>query len=825
MTDAAPLLPAQICAGRSVRAVFESESVTGIVVDDHCLLIVIDVKGERLNVLTHSLGDELNDLIAKAKQWTGVLFGVIVSGKEVGFIAGADIKMEYMFVREEQCTEAVKKGKDIMSQLESLPFPTLALISGDCLGGGLELALACTFRICVKGGQGEKHKIGLPEVKLGLLPALKGLSRLPHVVGFFDALMMTVKGEAISQARAVAIGLVDAVLTAPAAVELVGALLKQTRKDGVTKAVRQLKAKQKSGKGRTIAAKMCNSSAFLRGLACDVVREEAAKTTLKRFPAPPIIAELCLQSSSTPLSGGELSPSILKDETAAFSRLAVTPEAKALCGLFLQQRALKKKVESNIASMDGGLRKVMVVVRSMGEAIDGGPTVYVDPLRGLVQALVLAGVETTVVADANATKVMVEKGIDELCKYAVRKRVVSGEAMDEARARLAFALVSDGAIEKNFDCVIEASNCYDSDQASISVGMISRVFKPSRKIPMFFCSFSLSPEDLTLFDGSTYVYGIMTTGVPMHKYPFLEVSCLSSARSCLPVAKEVSKAVGKMFVPSINGHGTITSRLLGSMFGSVAIAVAKCMEASVSASVACRAADKVCKKIWGRKEGVLLAMDTVGIPAVRAMLVRETRLLRTMKREEDAGLVAKFVLRVIEHCLLEMGRTGTPAGGGFFDLGGNMIDVMGATEAIEENTREEDVDVVDEMWTALCRGALHTMSKLDEWMSEEDWHAMVDLVAVGGYAQLPAHTGGPVQFVDFCRSLRPSSMPPLFSSLVSHAPLLYTSRPVPTQHFYSDPFSYPSGDLAPTRSLIVRVAIAVCVGVALLLALLISKSI
>ena len=131
---------------------------------------------------------------------------MILSGKPDGFVAGADIEELQTLQEPGQVIEMLQRGHALMNRLAELPFPTVAAIHGACLGGGLELALACRFRIATEH---PKTKLGLPEVQLGLIPGLGGTQRLPRLIGVPAALDLILTGRQVDARKAKRLGLVD----------------------------------------------------------------------------------------------------------------------------------------------------------------------------------------------------------------------------------------------------------------------------------------------------------------------------------------------------------------------------------------------------------------------------------------------------------------------------------------------------------------------------------------------------------------------------------------------------------------------------------------
>ena len=136
---------------------------------------------------------------------------VIRSGKKSGFILGADINQFKDFKTAEEATTLIGSGQDLMNELAALPFPTIALIQGFCLGGGLELALACRYRIVEDS---PKVRLGLPEVKLGIQPGWGGTVRLPAMIGGLKALDIILTGKMLRPQAARKMGIVDAAVPA-----------------------------------------------------------------------------------------------------------------------------------------------------------------------------------------------------------------------------------------------------------------------------------------------------------------------------------------------------------------------------------------------------------------------------------------------------------------------------------------------------------------------------------------------------------------------------------------------------------------------------------
>jgi 3-hydroxyacyl-CoA dehydrogenase/enoyl-CoA hydratase/3-hydroxybutyryl-CoA epimerase len=175
---------------------------------DGIALLTFDLPGEKVNKLTTAVMEELNTLLDELAAGKEIKALVFRSGKEGNFIVGADIAEIRGIADAESGERLARKGQAVFSKLEALPFPTVAAIHGPCMGGGLELALACAYRII---SNDQKTALALPEVRLGIIPGFGGTQRLPRLVGLANALDMILTGKSVYARKARKIGLADEV--------------------------------------------------------------------------------------------------------------------------------------------------------------------------------------------------------------------------------------------------------------------------------------------------------------------------------------------------------------------------------------------------------------------------------------------------------------------------------------------------------------------------------------------------------------------------------------------------------------------------------------
>jgi 3-hydroxyacyl-CoA dehydrogenase/enoyl-CoA hydratase/3-hydroxybutyryl-CoA epimerase len=278
---------------------------------------------------------------------------IIRSGKQNGFIAGADVDEFGDIATEEGAIALVKRGWDAFERLASVRYPTLALIKGFCLGGGLELALACRYRVAVEE---PGTRLGLPEVLLGIVPGWGGIKRLPRLVGGPAALDMLLTGKTVDAKRAKRMGLVD---------EAVPVRIMESTARGVLRALPP---------PRTLAFAQ---SLALNPMARRVIAAQARKQVEKRarrahYPAPYAILDLWVNHDGNALA-------VPASDPASIPALVRSPTAANLIRVFKLQERLKS------LGKEGDFKAAHVHV--VGGGTMGGDIAAWCALRGLTVTL------------------------------------------------------------------------------------------------------------------------------------------------------------------------------------------------------------------------------------------------------------------------------------------------------------------------------------------------------------------------------------------------------------------------------------------------------
>ncbi len=173
---------------------------------DGILWLTLDREDTSVNSMNREVFTEFNKVLDEIAAQNPIAV-ILQSGKKKGFIAGADIKQFTDLKNKNEAFDLIRQAQLVLDKLEALPMPTVAMISGFCLGGGLEVALACRYRVAEDN---ESTLIGLPEVKLGIHPGWGGTVRLSKLIGAPKAMEIMLPGAAVPARKSAKLGMVDA---------------------------------------------------------------------------------------------------------------------------------------------------------------------------------------------------------------------------------------------------------------------------------------------------------------------------------------------------------------------------------------------------------------------------------------------------------------------------------------------------------------------------------------------------------------------------------------------------------------------------------------
>lgn len=286
------------------------------------LWLWLDKANSKVNSLNKEIFDELNLIIDRISSNNSSFKGVVItSKKESGFIAGADIEKFLQFQTEEDALKFIRDGQIIFDRIEALPIPTVAMIEGFCLGGGLELALACTYRVALDD---DKKNLGLPEVMLGLHPGWGGSVRLPKLIGAIQALPLILSGKPVNAKTAEKLGFVDA------------AVPKRHLKTAAIQYILKKYPKHKATKFQSLT----NAKILRPFIAAKARNDLAKKIQPEHYPAPYAVLQNWL------LHGVEHDSALLA-EAHSLAKLSLNNTAKNLVRIFFLQERLKSLAKNS----------------------------------------------------------------------------------------------------------------------------------------------------------------------------------------------------------------------------------------------------------------------------------------------------------------------------------------------------------------------------------------------------------------------------------------------------------------------------------------------
>jgi 3-hydroxyacyl-CoA dehydrogenase/enoyl-CoA hydratase/3-hydroxybutyryl-CoA epimerase len=289
-------------------------------------LIEINIPGEAQNTLKAEFGEQFEAALAQVKANPQLKGLVVCSTKPGSFLAGADLSLFDRVVNAAEVAALSLRCQAAFQQVQDLPIPVIAAIDGACLGGGLELALACHVRIATDC---KSTVLGLPEAMLGLLPAGGGTQRLPRLIGIAKALDLMLSGKQLRPAQSKKLGILDTVVPAHELIEAAAARVIAIS-DGKTPACSD---KTQSG----LMHLALEGNAVGRSILFSQARKQLLAKTRGNYPAQERIITVVETGYRKGLKAGYAA------EAQAFGELALGEVSKQLRGIFFAQTALKKE--------------------------------------------------------------------------------------------------------------------------------------------------------------------------------------------------------------------------------------------------------------------------------------------------------------------------------------------------------------------------------------------------------------------------------------------------------------------------------------------------
>ncbi|HEY2337614.1 MAG TPA: 3-hydroxyacyl-CoA dehydrogenase NAD-binding domain-containing protein [Burkholderiales bacterium] len=474
--------------------------------------LTFDKQGESTNTFSKEALNQLSTVLDEIR--SAAPKGLIIRSAKENFIAGADVEEFTRFQSPQEALAFVRLGWDVLQKLRELPFPTTAMVNGFCMGGGVELTLACRYRVALDD---PKTRFALPEVMLGIMPVWHGVQWLPKLVGPAAAFDMLLTGKSVDARRAKRIGLVDQ------AVPL--RILENTAR------IVTLEARPR----RRLSLVSRLMLTFRSFVVVQARKQVAKKATKAHYPAPYAILELWRKYDGDPFAAEG-------DPEASIGALFAHPTASNLIRIFFLQERLKAQGKGAAHFPGGKARHVHVV----GAGVMGGDIAAVCAMRGITVTLQDTSPERLAPAVKRASELF-------------QRRLREPRRVRDAFDRLIPDVSGAGAAQA--DVIIEA--IFENLEAKRDLfRRLESLAKPGAILASNTSSLKLADIAAALKDPSRLVGIHFFNPVPLLQL----VEVVSSASTNAETAKKAAsfvRQIDKLPLPVKDAPGFLVNRVLG----------------------------------------------------------------------------------------------------------------------------------------------------------------------------------------------------------------------------------------------------------------------
>ena len=496
--------------------------------DGDTLELRFNQEGSRVNVFNRPALDEFGEAIEAASTEDGVDGMILTSGKGV-FVAGADITefLGYFAAPDAELAAMLDRVNAMFNRLEELPFPSVCAINGEAQGGGFEVCLAADFRVMVPGA-----RVGLPEVKLGIMPGWGGSVRLSRLIGVDNAVEWMCTGASKKAADALKDGAADAVVAEDHLMEAAKAIIAQVKDGAIDLAAR-----------RALKTGPLMLSELERTMAIESAKGVVGAKAGPHYPSPLTIIDTVAKH------GTKSRDEALPIESKAFVKLAKTDVAESLVGIFLNDQQLKRIAREQTKAADTVGRAAV-----LGAGIMGGGIAYQSASNGV--PIVMKDIREEAI----------QAGLDEAGTL-LGKQVMRGKMKPEGVPKVLNAIVPAlsygefGGVDLVVEAVVENAKVKQSVLAEVEshVGDDAIIATNTSTISVNLLASALKrPEN---FCGMHFFN-------PVHRMPLVEViRADSSSERAIATTVAYAQAMRKTPIVVNDCPGFLVNRILFAYFG------------------------------------------------------------------------------------------------------------------------------------------------------------------------------------------------------------------------------------------------------------------
>ena len=659
--------------------------------EDHVAILKLGSADEKAVVLNEERINSLDKAISEIDKKNNLRGAVFTGPSAISFCAGADVGAIKSITELNLAAKLATRGQAVLDRISQLKVTTVAAIGGACVGGGCELALACNYRIAIAN---EETKIGLPEVKLGILPGFGGSMRLPRLIGLPAALDIILQGKVISADKAKKIGLVDILIQSKADSYLELIKLAKSIVKGEVKVVR---------KSTSIQDKLLTFTPIGRSIVKKQALKKLLKETKGKYPAPLAALDVCIGAL------GLSKQQALALEIKEVSKLIISSQSKALVHLFLLTEKAKKLGRSASKEMQS------IMVGILGGGVMGA---------GIAASLLEKGYAVVLCDIVEESR---NKALQHIKSYIGSRRYLSDSQREHILSRLIVSaelkdftncgLVIEAIVEKlevkqsvfkKLSEIVSSTAILASNTSSLSIDLIAEAAtNPERVVGMHFFN-------------------------PAEKMPLVEiVRGAKTSNATIVKTAAVTSKLGKFPVIVENVPGFLVNRVLAPYMA----------EASqlLSEGYSIEDIDSAAMD-FGMPMGPIRLLDEVGLD-VAAKVQSE------MLNAYGARMSAPRYLEI----LIKAGRLGKKNGTGFYMYQDkdSTVDpsVYQLLNLVQDRKKSDSVYIAERLLLPLVNEAILCLDDSVAGLPGEDAAGQIDLATVMGTGFAPFE-GGAINYAE-----------------------------------------------------------------------------